>query len=45
MRQMKRKEDGDDRFILINAMNEWAEGMALEPSDVYGRKFLETILM
>jgi len=38
-----RKQD-DDRFILINAMNEWAEGMALEPSDVYGRKFLQTIL-
>eukprot|EP00979_Chaetoceros_neogracilis_P014758 scaffold4853_cov262-Chaetoceros_neogracile.AAC.5 len=38
----KRKKD-DDRFVLINAMNEWAEGMALEPSDVYGRKFLEAI--
>jgi hypothetical protein len=35
--------DGDDRFVLINAWNEWAEGMAMEPSDVYGRKFLETI--
>lgn len=33
----------DDRFVLINAMNEWAEGMAIEPSDVYGRKFLVTI--
>ena len=33
----------DDRFIVINAMNEWAEGMALEPSDVYGRSFLEAI--
>lgn len=42
MREMKRKED-DDRFILINAMNEWAEGMALEPSDIYGRRFLEAI--
>lgn len=42
MRTTKRKED-DNRFIIINAMNEWAEGMALEPSDVYGRKFLETI--
>jgi len=41
-RQMKRKED-DDRLIVINAMNEWAEGMALELSDVYGRKFLEAI--
>ncbi len=35
--------ENDDRFIIINAMNEWAEGMALEPSDVYGRSFLETI--
>ncbi len=41
-RLSKNKED-DDRFILINAMNEWAEGMALEPSDAYGRKFLETV--
>lgn len=41
-RKTKQKED-DDRFIIINAMNEWAEGMALEPSDVYGRQFLETI--
>jgi hypothetical protein len=24
-------------------MNEWAEGMALEPSNVYGKRFLETI--
>jgi hypothetical protein len=37
------KKVDDDRFILINAMNEWAEGMALEPSNVYGSRFLETI--
>jgi hypothetical protein len=24
-------------------MNEWAEGMVLEPSNVYGHRFLETI--
>lgn len=36
------RED-DNRFILINALNEWAEGMVMEPSDVYGRKFLETV--
>eukprot|EP00554_Chaetoceros_debilis_P004243 CAMPEP_0194081936 /NCGR_PEP_ID=MMETSP0149-20130528/7578_1 /TAXON_ID=122233 /ORGANISM="Chaetoceros debilis, Strain MM31A-1" /LENGTH=518 /DNA_ID=CAMNT_0038763959 /DNA_START=55 /DNA_END=1611 /DNA_ORIENTATION=+ len=42
VRLQKKKQD-DDRFIIINAMNEWAEGMALEPSDVYGRSFLETI--
>jgi Glycosyltransferase WbsX len=33
----------DDRLIVINAMNEWAEGMALEPSDLYGHQFLEAI--
>lgn len=33
----------DDKFILVNAWNEWAEGMTLEPSDVFGRKFLETV--
>lgn len=32
-----------DRFIAINAWNEWAEGMVLEPSDTYGRGFLEAI--
>ena len=36
------KED-DDRFIIINAFNEWAEGMTMEPSDVFGRRFLETV--
>jgi hypothetical protein len=34
---------GDNNFILINAWNEWAEGMMLEPSDVYDRTFLEAI--
>jgi len=38
------KQGGDSRFIVINSMNEWAEGMAMEPSDVFGRKFLEAIL-
>jgi hypothetical protein len=33
----------DTRFVTINAWNEWGEGMALEPSDVYGHGFLETI--
>ena len=40
----KRDEnDGDERLILINSMNEWAEGMALEPSDVFGRRFLQAV--
>lgn len=41
--RLRRDRKDDDRFVLINAMNEWAEGMMLEPSDVYGRKFLEAI--
>jgi hypothetical protein len=39
----ERKEKDDDRLILINSMNEWAEGMVMEPSDVFGRGFLEAI--
>jgi hypothetical protein len=35
--------DPERRFVFINAWNEWAEGMALEPSDVYERSFLEAI--
>lgn len=35
--------DDDDRFVAINSWNEWAEGMAIEPSDVYGRRWLEVI--
>ena len=37
------EEGGADQFILINAWNEWAEGMAMEPSDVYGLAFLEAL--
>ena len=28
---------------MINAWNEWGEGMALEPSDAYGYEFLRAI--
>jgi hypothetical protein len=33
----------DDKFVVINAWNEWGEGMALEPSDIYGYGFLDII--
>lgn len=35
--------NGGDRFVAVNSMNEWAEGMAIEPSNVYGYRWLETI--
>ena len=31
------------QFIMVNAWNEWGEGMALEPSDVYGYELLQAI--
>lgn len=31
------------RFVIINAWNEWAEAMAMEPSDVYGTGFLQAV--
>lgn len=33
----------DDSFIIINSMNEWAEGMSLEPSTVFGRQLLDVV--
>ena len=30
-------------IAVLNAWNEWGEGMAMEPSNIYGRKFLEAV--
>jgi hypothetical protein len=38
-----RSDHKQERYVVINAWNEWGEGMALEPSDVYGTQFLEVV--
>jgi len=38
-----RNEPETPPIVMINAWNEWAEGMTLEPSQQYGRGFLEAL--
>jgi 2-polyprenyl-3-methyl-5-hydroxy-6-metoxy-1,4-benzoquinol methylase len=44
LRKTRQEFPGEERFVFINAWNEWAEGCHLEPDRRFQRQFLEATL-
>jgi hypothetical protein len=41
--QSEHTRSAGGKFVIVNAWNEWAEGMCLEPSREFGYQFLEAV--